>query len=513
MKIQISLSTHFEDLYSGGFLEFRKKYLPLHKRHQALGLWVNFSNFKNDNIDKTPHNDPDHTDPIGIYCYPIEYVLKYPADIWYGQRCKYVRVLKNKVHPHDILYTQSLHTLWAAESFLNNIGYTPNQIDMYLKKAKQYVKKHHSTGEKYTLGKAAFFMFQRNMELPDYPLRSGQEQTKILLRAGIHAIIDEASRPSKAIINDREPHQMVFLTREFEIVDVFENNRVSEGTITTKTDDTDLALRLATRIALEIGDFIPKKRPRTSNENGWNIMWSKKGRRLSIYFKQPASYFNKKFGEKGHKEYKITDDQYPHIIMWSEKGKLERVYDSSDKFKEIARSFAKEFLSSTDVDDAWEPETEKLYLQKKDEEQNRIMEQRRAREANFARKDIDGLRESIDWLADRFGINMNFLYSAEDRVLHLVCSMVGHGIREFREEGNIKWEEDGSWFGRILRDEDKKYIKPIKEMLLSIYRECKSERVLDFRGTTSFFGGKDDELAWPLYLFKYAKEELAGEQI
>ena len=88
---------HFTDYYGPAFVAFRKKYQKILKspeHHKLSYAYVNFSNFKDDKLDRTAAQITDHHDPVGTYCYPIKYVLEHPADIWYGGNAKFMRVIQ-----------------------------------------------------------------------------------------------------------------------------------------------------------------------------------------------------------------------------------------------------------------------------------------------------------------------------------------------------------------------------------------------------------------------------------
>ena len=94
-------------------------------------MYIQFTDFSNTTIDKGVNKDPDHSDPVGTYGYPIDYVLKFPADIWYGQRAKYLRVLKRETKYQNHLDLQSITTLSQALAEINKIYRANEAYDQY----------------------------------------------------------------------------------------------------------------------------------------------------------------------------------------------------------------------------------------------------------------------------------------------------------------------------------------------------------------------------------------------
>lgn len=87
-----------------------------------------------------------------------------------------------------------------------------------------------------SIPKAFFALLQNNHELePErtvagmfskakdvYPVRAGIEQTQLLLKAGFDAIVDDARNHKTAVISEREPQQICFLTPfAFKVIEVF----------------------------------------------------------------------------------------------------------------------------------------------------------------------------------------------------------------------------------------------------------------------------------------------------
>src|SRR5579859_524024 len=83
---------HFSDLYPKAFTAFHQKYAP----HANDGrLYVNFTDAVGNTLDKNFSPKPNHRDPSGLYTYPLDYVLRHPSEIQYGQQARYLRVIRD----------------------------------------------------------------------------------------------------------------------------------------------------------------------------------------------------------------------------------------------------------------------------------------------------------------------------------------------------------------------------------------------------------------------------------
>ena len=101
--LELELKYGFDkDKYPQGFHDFFKKW----KKHKSKNYYVQFSNHKDNTLDKTSYSDPTHSDPKGNYGYPLQYVIDYPMDIWYGANAKYLRVLESTAN--NILYLNDI---------------------------------------------------------------------------------------------------------------------------------------------------------------------------------------------------------------------------------------------------------------------------------------------------------------------------------------------------------------------------------------------------------------------
>ena len=358
------------DLYPKDFIRFRKEYL---KQKSNTRLYVNFSNFNDNTLDKKPYENPNHADPVGIYGYPLKYVLDYPADIWYGRNAKYLRIIENKAkHP---LYVTEM-TDREIEITLHNMGFHGGDISDLLKKAKRYFGYTGAASMRKAFmsvvqiknvselsGKRPFWSSDEKVKIE---MRSGKEQTDLFLKAGIDCIIDNAKNQNSAIINPREPQQTIFLTRDsFKITDVFELRAGKEDYMAgnmSSNDEDRLTRKLASMILTKLDDSLATREAVTTNQGGFRVYWTKKGRRIAINF-VTISNDNKKWGEKIHKENKFSDNHRPKITIYGEKKFETTTYDEDATFEFIANDIEAQWRANPDNPD-FEPENEQTYADK-----------------------------------------------------------------------------------------------------------------------------------------------------
>ncbi len=89
----------YQDAFGPEFEKFHKKWKGQKKDRT---LFVQFTNFDAGYDNKVGYSDPNHSDPKGVYGYPLWYVIDHPGDIWYGANAKFLRVLQN-THPEKTL--------------------------------------------------------------------------------------------------------------------------------------------------------------------------------------------------------------------------------------------------------------------------------------------------------------------------------------------------------------------------------------------------------------------------
>lgn len=343
---------HYTDIFAKQFQDFRKKW---GKQKNDSDLYVQFTNHNDNTLARGIFNDPNHSDPAGVYGYPLKYVIDYPADIWYGNNASFLRVLSRV--SSKVISLQSLNYNDCI-SLLQDTGlrfYSDKEQPAYVGAAEaesilKSIKKlfpNRVTGSNW-YQKAFFSAIQMQIETKptdgkkfkdgkEVPVRPGPEQSKILLNLGYDVIIDRGTAKS-AVINDREPEQVIFLRpTAFRVEEVFYLKQNKDTGVAASSDPDKLKRKLAAMIFGKLDDKLV-------SDNGYALFWSKAGRRIDIDFQRPDSYYqNKKMGQKKHKEDKLSSSYYPSIELNTEWGEISRTYASSDTFASIAQDMYESF--------------------------------------------------------------------------------------------------------------------------------------------------------------------------
>lgn len=373
---------HWQDIYPKSFKDFMKKYGKIVRQGEGYKYYVQFTNYANDVLIKNSNPNPDHSDPVGIYAYPLNYVVNHPGDIWYGRKAKYLRILTPNTN--NILHITNLNK-GNAELLLSKMG-----IDYHLLDFARKTYKHSGVAMwAKSFMSAVQMRLDQAPEIGDYgnkkyPMRSSLEQTQLFKKAGVDAILDTANRQTQASINTREPEQIVFLSRSsFKVIEIYnldvktpENNVLLADFLADKKDSRKIAA-----IIFESLDDKLVSGPVSANFGDY--YWSAKGKRIYIYFNRIFDN-NKKFGEKKHKEYKKHDDHQIIIkLEHSERGKLEKHYDNNVKISQIAQDMRYSWNTKQD-DPEFKPETKEIYqTRKKQEEHDRIIAKLKKEDEDF----------------------------------------------------------------------------------------------------------------------------------
>ena len=332
---------HFTDFLGQPFEEFRQKYQKIAKQGGSYGLYVQFTNHASDPLERNPHATPDHSDPVGVYGYPIQYVLRHPADVWYGQGAKYLRVLESKAKHGAILDLQTV-TWDDAVSYIASMG-IKKQDGSALVRADDIEKwmKVVAKANKARLGGAGnkdakLFFCCAQQKGPGSPeVISGLEQTARFKRLGFRALLDEAKSQKQAVINPREPEQIIFLDRSaFGVLETINLRGETRG-IGTTFDTEVLDRPTAAKIATIIGDTLTGESER-SNLGGWTYWWTKKGRRIELSFEQSRRHMDYaweklKLGEKKHKTNKLWTPHEASAVVRTELGEMRAAVGENEK--------------------------------------------------------------------------------------------------------------------------------------------------------------------------------------
>jgi hypothetical protein len=426
---------NYKDVYPSSFEDFRKRYLALARERQTAGLYVQFT-AKDNAMDRTAYSTPDHSDPVGVYAYPLAYVLSHPADIWYGRGARYMRVLKDtskkKINVGDIDSED------AAVSLLRRMGFEYRQVLSMLATARKTYKGRYTGKTKF--GKLFLTAVQidlitppdpqdEEMGRPAYRTRSGVEQTALFRKAGFDAIEDSARSNTQAVINDREPEQIIFLNRgAFRVIEVVplrplghvkqdpdptkqrqkmdRINRDLPG-MTFSSPDTPRVERPFVAAIARILDDTLSEGPERSNLSGWSYYWTKQGRRIEVAFDVQAGYYdNKSLGEKKHRSFKLDDQFKAEVVIRSEHGEIQSAHGNKVTFKEIFRDIQRKWTALSA-----NPQPTDYVSQDKAGYEAEIVEKRRAR----IRAKLDAERQErieriptfikdVQWAADHYGL-------------------------------------------------------------------------------------------------------------
>jgi hypothetical protein len=147
------------------------------------------------------------------------------------------------------------------------------------------------------------------------------KESNLFIKAGYDAIVDDSRSINTAIINDREPNQIIFLKRNFDIEAIY-NLKDQSQYLTTPTHDKTLSRKWISLVLDVMDDKI--------KEHDRDVYYTVKGRRATIVFEQRDTSYrdNLKIGQKRHKAHKKYDDYSATITINTEYGDITtRIYE------------------------------------------------------------------------------------------------------------------------------------------------------------------------------------------
>lgn len=333
------MELNFEDSYGPAFAEFHKKYKG--RKFKSDGdYYVQFTSFaSNDKLDKAAYDSPDHSDPVGVYGYPLKYVIDHPSDIWYGRSAAKLRVLKRNANKSSILHLQDMDEYEMKEVVRKSGSYPNEDIGWMMKE----IRKNKGYKGPKAMHKAFMTMMQMNVkydedgDLEYGDVRSGKEQTDMFMKAGYNTIVDNARNHNTAIINDREPNQVIFLHRStFDVIENFDLGKTTDsgGLVIKKTENDDnLQKKIAALTFQAIGDKVKSGKFSDGGFDEEYTFWSHTGRAVSIKFRKDDSWRDDpkiKIGQKPHKLYKKFDGYSISVWLKTEYGKFLAVVGKDD---------------------------------------------------------------------------------------------------------------------------------------------------------------------------------------
>lgn len=397
MKIEIRLkseSINFQDLYGKGFMVFYNQYKKVKNKSS---LYVQFTDYAtNDN--KAFYEKTDHNDPCGVYGYPLEYVIKHPGDIWYGQKAKYLRVLKANYDYNKHLDLQAIRSMSQALDVINKFYRAFEAYDQY-DYAKKYIKREYKeTGSMDAKIVVACInnYFEKDGKTIVAKRRTSLEQTKLLLKAGYNTVEDTAKSLKKAAVNDREPEQIIFLRRDaFEIEAVFPINLGNNKNIIAQTEDWDLEYKFAALMFNELGDKLK------SYDKDKKLFWSKGGLRIAANIEyNEGSHDDLKLGQKKHRYTTIGNIKHLNFTLFGNHGKLlGSIYDET--FDSAIKDYADSYKNMP-VDENWIPDSKDIDKQRDDKAKAEYYAELKRKDEEEAISVLDSISNCYNKLAHRF---------------------------------------------------------------------------------------------------------------
>ena len=266
---EIIQEIHKSEFVSSGLRKLYQQY----KDHPNIGkLYVNFSDTASDPIMKAPVWQPKgHQDPVGVYAYPLGYVLEFIDKIPYAGDRKYIRVIEDKSKKKLVL--NDIKSFLTVYKLLKD-KYNPKILGRYEDIYPGRIKEPNKPA------KLFFQAVQARVDAIQKQLvdriREPLEQTHFLTSLGYDAIEDESETSDEAIINSNEPRQIIFLKRNaFDVVDVLEQKR--EGDITKR-----FFQKIISKVSEEVGI---KPTRRYEEEAAWVNGWFRASMQMYGYDK------------------------------------------------------------------------------------------------------------------------------------------------------------------------------------------------------------------------------------
>jgi hypothetical protein len=339
---------HYSDVFGAAMRRFHDKY-----KDAGPEFFVNFNPVVSDPRDKTilgqqsdipaPKSGPDaghplfkkpdHSDPVGTYVYPAEYVANHWHDLQYGSDMGNLRVLKVNTDPehtlilsdmtqdqfleamkrlnlefhvrdHGWIYTRSKRDAiaiyeaifeWEAPSaphhrvnsygkvlfklIQNDYRFEPNvpeeDEDADEEEGENwnaFMETGLSKDSKYS--SAGEFKYEGQLKVQHVTELTQIKQTRRLLKAKYEVVIDRAKTPLEATIYPSEPEQAVCLTkRSYEVVDTYKIQNAAQGDQTVRPERLDrekLTKKAGWLIAKTMGESITENVSHFFNREGVN---------------------------------------------------------------------------------------------------------------------------------------------------------------------------------------------------------------------------------------------------
>jgi hypothetical protein len=448
LKERVLQEITYQDAYGPEFVKFVNKWKG---KKKDKNYFVQFSNHNGDYTNKAPYADPNHADPVGVYGYPLWYVIDYPGDIWYGQKAKFLRVLWNK-HPEKTLQLQYVGYN-DANNFLNKLHISDGRFETTQRKLKH-------TG---ISADAKTFFSYIQLDIPKFNktgekvVRPGMEQTKFLRQLGFYAIEDRAERYQQAVINEREPNQICFLTPvAFEVIDSYQLNQKQTGAFTYNEPSDEFLRSLVNRIATEVfNDRLVRHQLGTYREypiNYSNTWWTAGGRRIELNVAS-ADNHDRKLGQKPYRQWKKYDWWYIDVSIYCEYDDIEYRLNTDNSINEFIRDMKEDLAADTPNKD-WIPDTRENYEKGiKTKHDKWVQDEIKKRNEGF----IEDFYELKQYLETEF----------KDETIYSLVSRITDDERiDFIQNSNYAIQEMMN-YTRSVKDNEKNYHPTYEEFISS----------------------------------------------
>lgn len=442
--------TRYEDYYSKRFVEFHKKW---RKHKNNPNLYVQFTNYAKDVLDRKPFENPKHSDPIGIYAYPLKYVIDHPSDIWYGNNASYLRVIKNNTPSKNEVILSSLNYSDGSNLLYKMGFYGSSQMSQAEKIFKDKAKGVTSPGKLFF----ACVQFDMSKTTKDEKvLRTGIEQTELLKKAKIYTVIDRARSISQASINDREPEQALFMVPQtIKVLEVF---RMSDASgIANTWDKNKFKRKLAAMLAESIGDKL-------NDTDNYHYYWTKQGRLFYIDDDDTSLEWkmqNLKIGQKPHKMHKKHDPIKFSIDVFSEKEEFSVTMYPDDALKDIIDEFFKIWKTKPLLDNP-RIYSRKQKEQDEHEEKMKWAEEQNRKEEEEIKRSLPKFKKDFNFIMTRYGYPKLPNLPVEGN-LYFYKGLLNHTWRAVRY-GDKDGDYEKTW--KELEGMEKSERKLFKDMIL-----------------------------------------------
>jgi hypothetical protein len=385
---------HYTDVYPKTFQEFYNKWK---KFKNNPDLFVRFDNGNTtDVLSKDASKNPNHSDPIGTYAYPLKYVIDYPGDIWYGHNSMFLKVIKDKTKKGYVRLDAISYS--DARNYLRKVGldgsydlaekFYPDRAKGVTAPSKLFMSALQMNFSGATLPKD-----RKKVPNPVSPsTKSSEEQTALLLKMGIRTLEDRANRLSQASINEREPEQIVWLRPiDFEILETY---RLSDR-IPNRSSVTFPTEKISKKIAAEIAEIMSDRIVDSSSDKEF---WTRNERKIIIEPYDVSLKYrmdNMKMGQKPHKFFKKNNQYAFKITVHSERGSFNEFIGADEKIQTGLNDFMVSWNNRESTDNG------KRYSKKQEEEDKKREKDERIRQEN--EKKLKEYVHNFDYyFADKF---------------------------------------------------------------------------------------------------------------